>query len=63
MEITSPKTAPPQVEYMVVTYSKDDPHDLLSLRQADILKALASDAELSARGGCVPALQDVLGSK
>jgi len=48
---------------MVVTYSEGDPHDLLSLRQADILKALASNAELAAQGGCVPALQDVLGPK
>ncbi len=52
-----------QVEYLVVSYSKDSPRVLLSLRQADILKALASDAELSAKGGCVPALQDVAGTK
>ena len=52
-----------KVEYLVVTYSEDDPHVLLSLRQADILNALASDASLSAKGGCVPALQDVPGSK
>ncbi|KAI5927476.1 glutamate-cysteine ligase [Camillea tinctor] len=51
-----------EVEYLVVTYSKDDPKVLLSLRQADILKALAADEELSTKGGCVPALQD-LGSQ
>ncbi|KAI0012580.1 GCS-domain-containing protein [Xylariaceae sp. FL0662B] len=48
-----------EVEYMVVKYSKDDPKVLLSLRQADILTALAADEELSTKGGCVPALQDV----
>ena len=48
-----------QVEYLVVTYDKDDPHVLLSLRQADILKALAEDQELSEKGGCVPDLQNV----
>jgi hypothetical protein len=52
-----------QVEYLVVTYSEDDPRVLLSLRQADILTALANDASLSAKGGCVPELQDVQGSK
>ncbi|KAL1848366.1 glutamate--cysteine ligase [Diaporthe australafricana] len=51
-----------KVEYLVVTYSKDDPRVLLSLRQADILEALASDTNLAAKGGCVPALQDVAGA-
>lgn len=51
-----------QVEYLVVTYSKDDPQVLLSLRQAEILTALAADQELAAKGGCVPALQDVIGN-
>lgn len=32
---------------------------LLSLRQADILKALAADEELATKGGGVPDLQDV----
>jgi len=36
---------------LVVTYSKDDPKILLSLRQADILEALASDKALS-KDGC-----------
>ncbi|CAJ2502378.1 Uu.00g097720.m01.CDS01 [Anthostomella pinea] len=48
-----------EVEYLVVTYSKDDPKVLLSLRQADILTALAADEELSTQGGCVPALQEL----
>lgn len=52
-----------EVEYLVVTYSKDDPHVLLSLRQADILEALASDKTLTAQGGCVPALQEISGAK
>lgn len=43
----------------MVKYSKDDPKVLLSLRQADILKALAADEELSDKGGCVPALQEL----
>lgn len=53
-----------QVEYLVVVYSKDnDSPVLLSLRQADILEALASDKSLTAKGGCVPALQDVPGAE
>lgn len=52
-----------QVEYLVVTYSEDDPKVLLSLRQADILTALANDASLCVKGGCVPELQNVQGSK
>ncbi|QYS99092.1 Glutamate--cysteine ligase [Trichoderma simmonsii] len=48
-----------EVEYLVVTYSEDEPKVLLSLRQAEILTALAADKEL-AEAGCVPALQDEL---
>ncbi|KAI0390434.1 glutamate-cysteine ligase [Xylariaceae sp. FL0594] len=48
-----------EVEYLVVQYSEDSPKVLLSLRQADILKALAADEELAANGGGVPDLQDV----
>ncbi|KAI1750851.1 glutamate-cysteine ligase [Xylaria castorea] len=48
-----------EVEYLVVRYSKDTPNVLLSLRQADILTALAADEELSAKGGGVPEIQDV----
>lgn len=40
-----------QVEYLVVTYSKDDPKVLLSLRQAQILEALAANKELSTTSG------------
>ncbi|KND86648.1 Glutamate--cysteine ligase [Tolypocladium ophioglossoides CBS 100239] len=46
-----------EVEYLVVTYSKDEPRVLLSLRQAEILKALAADKDLAKEGGCVPAIQ------
>ncbi|KAK0720557.1 glutamate-cysteine ligase-domain-containing protein [Lasiosphaeris hirsuta] len=52
-----------EVEYLVVTYSDDDPKALLSLRQADILTALANDTALSGKGGCVPELQDAPNSK
>ncbi|KAI1178117.1 glutamate-cysteine ligase [Nemania sp. FL0916] len=48
-----------EVEYLVVQYSENASSVLLSLRQADILKALAADEELSAKGGGVPDLQDV----
>jgi hypothetical protein len=48
-----------QVEYLVVTYAKDKPEVTLSLRQADILQALAHDEELTSGGGCVPDLQDI----
>ncbi|VUC20231.1 unnamed protein product [Clonostachys rosea] len=41
-----------EVEYLVVTYDKDDEKVLLSLRQAEILTALASDQELAEAGGC-----------
>ncbi|KFG86762.1 glutamate-cysteine ligase catalytic subunit [Metarhizium anisopliae] len=46
-----------EVEYLVVTYSKEEEKVLLSLRQAQILEALAADKEL-AKEGCVPALLD-----
>ncbi len=48
-----------QVEYLVVNFKKDDSHVTLSLRQADILHALAHDEEICADGGCVPDLQDL----
>ena len=48
-----------QVEYLVVNYKAEDPNVTLSLRQADILHALAHDVELCKDGGCVPDLQDV----
>ncbi|KAI0205835.1 glutamate-cysteine ligase [Astrocystis sublimbata] len=46
-----------EVEYLVVRYSDDSPNVLLSLRQADILSALAADEELFEKGGGVPDLQ------
>ena len=42
----------------MVTYEKDDPKVCLSLRQAEILDALAADKDLAEKGGCVPDLQD-----
>lgn len=48
-----------QVEYLVVTYKDDDEKVTLSLRQADILTALAEDEKLCSDGGVVPALQDI----
>ncbi|CZS88212.1 related to gamma-glutamylcysteine synthetase [Rhynchosporium graminicola] len=51
-----------EIEYLVVTYKDDESKVTLSLRQADILTALAQDEELCTEGGCVPALQDVNGS-
>lgn len=47
----------------MVVYNKDKREVLLSLRQADILEALASDKTLAAQGGCVPELQDVPGMR
>jgi glutamate--cysteine ligase catalytic subunit len=43
----------------VVDYAIDNPKVTLSLRQADILHALAHDEELCDEGGCVPDLQRV----
>lgn len=42
-----------EVEYLVVKYAKENPHVLISLRQADILEALENDAALAARCGCI----------
>jgi len=47
-----------EVEYLVVIFAKDQPKVLLSLRQAEILDALASDAELAKQGGCTADQQD-----
>ncbi|EGY13453.1 hypothetical protein VD0002_g5564 [Verticillium dahliae] len=46
-----------EVEYLVVTYTQDDPKVRLSLRQAEILTALAASPELAEGGGGVPDLQ------
>ena len=52
-----------QIEYLVVTYKDEDVKVTLSLRQADILRALAQDEELCTHGGCVPDLQEVKGAE
>ena len=41
----------------MVNYSKEHEKVLLSLRQAEILSALAADSELAKEGGCVPEIQ------
>jgi hypothetical protein len=46
-----------QIEYLVVAFDEECRKVRLSLRQADILKALAEDEALSKQGGCVPDLQ------
>lgn len=43
----------------MVTFKDDEEKVTLSLRQADILKALAQDEKLCKDGGCVPDLQAV----
>ena len=52
-------TRPIQIEYLVVTLDNEQRKVQLSLRQADILEALACDEELRKQGGCVPDLQEV----
>lgn len=52
-----------EVEYLVVNYSDDEANVTLSLRQADILAALAEDEELGKEGGVVPDLQEVDATK
>ena len=47
-----------EVEYLVVSYDKAKPKVVLSLRQADILEALASDSALAAQGGCTAGQTD-----
>ncbi|KAK6007848.1 hypothetical protein QM012_004662 [Aureobasidium pullulans] len=46
-----------EIEYLVVTYDDDKRQVKLSLRQADILEALASDEKLLAQGGGVDEIQ------
>ena len=46
-----------QIEYLVVAYEDERQKVKLSLRQADILDALAKDEVLCKQGGCVPDLQ------
>ena len=45
-----------QIEYLVVSFDDDQREVKLSLRQADILQALADDPELIKQGGGVPDL-------
>jgi glutamate--cysteine ligase catalytic subunit len=49
----------PQIEYLVLAYDEENKNACLSLRQAEILKALASDEQLQAAGGGVPALNEI----
>lgn len=46
-----------EIEYLVVAMQDECQKVQLSLRQADILQALAKDEELQKQGGCVPDLQ------
>lgn len=46
------------MEYLVVKYDKEKPRVLVSLRQADILDALANDASLAAKCGYTSAHAD-----
>lgn len=48
-----------EIEYLVVAFDDPQRKVRLSLRQADILKALADDEELCQNGGCVPELQTI----
>ena len=48
-----------QIEYLVVAYEDEKKKVKLSLRQADILDALAKDEALCKQGGCVPDLQSL----
>lgn len=45
-----------EIEYLVVSFDDEKKEVKLSLRQADILEALANDAELLKQGGGVPDL-------
>ncbi|KAI9729478.1 MAG: Zn finger-containing GTPase- Activating Protein for ARF [Cirrosporium novae-zelandiae] len=48
-----------EIEYLVVVLDDKNRRVKLSLRQADILEALARDEALQDKGGCVPDLQDL----
>ncbi|MDI1493435.1 MAG: glutamate--cysteine ligase [Ramalina farinacea] len=48
-----------EIEYLVVAFDDKSRTVKLSLRQADILAALAADEALCQKGGCVPDLQTV----
>lgn len=49
-----------EIEYLVIAFEEERRKAKLSLRQADILKALAEDEALRNQGGCVPDLQHVI---
>lgn len=46
-----------------MTFSEDDPKVLLSLRQAEILKALDTDKTLLKKGGCTEGHHEVNGNE
>lgn len=46
-----------QIEYLVVDFDDEHRKVRLSLRQADILTALANDEDLTKQGGGVPEMQ------
>jgi glutamate--cysteine ligase catalytic subunit len=46
-----------QIEYLVVTFDDNNQKVRLSLCQAEVLKALVKDEELSKNGGCALDLQ------
>lgn len=48
-----------QIEYLVVSFDDKDRKVRLSLRQADILTALANNKDLVKQGGGVPEVQTV----
>lgn len=48
-----------QIEYLVVAYDEANHKVKLSLRQSDILAALAADEKLLNEGGGVPGMQQV----
>jgi glutamate--cysteine ligase catalytic subunit len=52
-----------EVEYIVVNYAALKPRVTLSLRQADILMALAEDERLCKEGDYVPDLQKASNTK
>lgn len=47
-----------QIEYIVAQFDDDNHKVRLSLCQAEVLKSLAKDEELSKQGGCVRDLKD-----
>ena len=57
MNLPEPLLIGLQIEYLVVCYDDENRKVRLSLRQADILAALANDEKLLQQGGGVPDLQ------